>query len=68
MYYGAAAFFSDLNARGGINGRKVIFNTCDDGGDNKGNTTCARTTRRSSPSSPTTAWPATASSTSARRA
>jgi branched-chain amino acid transport system substrate-binding protein len=42
MYYGAAAYFSDLNARGGINGRKVIFNTCDDGGDNRGNTTCAR--------------------------
>lgn len=42
FYYGAAAFFADLNARGGINGRKVLFNTCDDKGDNAVNTACAR--------------------------
>jgi branched-chain amino acid transport system substrate-binding protein len=42
FYYGAAAYFSDLNTRGGINGRRVIFNTCDDGGDNAKNTACAR--------------------------
>lgn len=42
FYYGAAAYFDDLNAHGGINGRRVIFNTCDDGGDNAGNATCTR--------------------------
>jgi len=42
FYYGAAAFFSDLNAHGGINGRKVLFNTCDDQGSNDGDVACAR--------------------------
>ena len=42
FYYGAAAFFSDLNARGGVNGRKVVFNTCDDAGTDAGNDSCAR--------------------------
>jgi branched-chain amino acid transport system substrate-binding protein len=42
MYYGAAAFFDDLNAHGGINGRRVIFQTCDDGGEDSGDSSCAR--------------------------
>ena len=42
FYYGAAAFFDDINARGGINGRKVVFNTCDDQGQDSGNNSCAR--------------------------
>lgn len=42
FYYGAAAYFSDLNARGGINGRKVIFRTCDDAGTDNGNIQCTR--------------------------
>ena len=62
IYYGAAAFFSDLNAHGGINGRRVIFNICDDGGDNaQGQRACvaSSTSRRCSPSSPMSAWHAT---------
>ncbi|MDX6215373.1 MAG: branched-chain amino acid transport system substrate-binding protein [Frankiales bacterium] len=39
--YGAAAFVSDLNARGGINGRTVRLVTCDDHGDGSRNTACA---------------------------
>ena len=42
FYYGAAAYFDDLNARGGINGRKVVFNTCDDSGTDSGDSNCAR--------------------------
>lgn len=42
FYYGAAAYFDDLNAHGGINGRRVVFNSCDDGGENSGNETCTR--------------------------
>jgi branched-chain amino acid transport system substrate-binding protein len=42
FYYGAAAYFDDLNAHGGIHGRRVVFNTCDDGGDGAQDTTCAR--------------------------
>lgn len=42
FYYGAAAYFDYINAHGGINGRKVSFNDCDDGGTGQGNNTCAR--------------------------
>src|SRR3954452_2856701 len=42
MYYGAAAYFDYINAQGGINGRKVIFNTCDDRGSGPDNDACAR--------------------------
>jgi branched-chain amino acid transport system substrate-binding protein len=42
FYYGAAAFFDDINAHGGINGRKVVFNTCDDKGENSTDIACAR--------------------------
>jgi branched-chain amino acid transport system substrate-binding protein len=42
MYYGAAAYFDYINAHGGINGRRVIFNKCDDGGSSQGNQACAR--------------------------
>ena len=42
FYYGAAAYFDYINAHGGINGRKVAFNTCDDQGSSAGNNDCAR--------------------------
>lgn len=42
FYYGAAAYFDDLNSRGGINGRRVSFNTCDDKGEAATDTSCAR--------------------------
>jgi branched-chain amino acid transport system substrate-binding protein len=42
FYYGAAAYFDYINAQGGINGRKVVFNYCDDGGTGAGNNNCAR--------------------------
>jgi branched-chain amino acid transport system substrate-binding protein len=42
FYYGAAAYFDYLNAHGGINGRAVNFQTCDDGGTGQGNNDCAR--------------------------
>jgi branched-chain amino acid transport system substrate-binding protein len=42
FYYGAAAYFDALNARGGINGRKVSFQTCDDQGTASANTNCVR--------------------------
>ena len=42
FYYGAAAYFDALNAQGGINGRKVNFQPCDDGGNGPGNNNCAR--------------------------
>jgi branched-chain amino acid transport system substrate-binding protein len=41
--YGAQAFFDALNAKGGINGRKVKFITCDDAGSGDKNVSCAHT-------------------------
>jgi branched-chain amino acid transport system substrate-binding protein len=41
FYYGAAAYFDYINSKGGINGRKVTFNTCDDGGTASGDNNCA---------------------------
>src|SRR2546423_1373650 len=41
-YYGASAFFQDLNAKGGINGRKIKFVTCDDKEDPNLNLQCAQ--------------------------
>ncbi|WHM39428.1 ABC transporter substrate-binding protein [Streptomyces sp. BPTC-684] len=37
---GARAYFDALNARGGLDGRKVEVLTCDDGGSGVGNTEC----------------------------
>lgn len=37
---GAQAYFQRLNARGGIDGRKVEVHTCDDGGSGVGNNEC----------------------------
>ena len=37
---GAKAYFDRLNARGGIDGRKVEVRECDDGGSGVGNNTC----------------------------
>ncbi|MEV8020997.1 ABC transporter substrate-binding protein [Streptomyces sp. NPDC086554] len=37
---GAKAYFERLNARGGIDGRKVEVHTCDDGGSGVGNNEC----------------------------
>ncbi|MFD3574084.1 ABC transporter substrate-binding protein [Streptomyces sp. NPDC058644] len=37
---GAKAYFERLNARGGIEGRKVEVRTCDDGGSGVGNSEC----------------------------
>ncbi|MFI6090386.1 ABC transporter substrate-binding protein [Streptomyces sp. NPDC051218] len=37
---GAKAYFDRLNARGGIDGRKVEVRTCDDGGSGVGNNAC----------------------------
>lgn len=42
FYYGAAAYFAQLNAQGGINGRRVVFRTCDDAGSDSGDQNCAR--------------------------
>ncbi|MGI5483584.1 ABC transporter substrate-binding protein [Streptomyces lavendofoliae] len=39
---GALAYFADLNARGGIRGRRVEVSTCDDGGSGIGNDACVR--------------------------
>lgn len=41
-FYGASAFFQDLNARGGVNGRTVRFVSRDDGGDPAKNQQVAR--------------------------
>lgn len=41
-FYGASAFFQDLNARGGVNGRKIRFVSRDDGGDPSKNQDVAR--------------------------
>ena len=38
--YGALAYFDGLNARGGINGRRVTVNVCDDTGSGTGNSAC----------------------------
>ena len=38
--YGAQAFFDALNASGGINGRKIQVDACDDGGYGAGNEQC----------------------------
>lgn len=40
--YGAQAFFSQLNARGGLNGRKVELLVCDDRQTGRGNNDCVR--------------------------
>ncbi|MEU6353556.1 ABC transporter substrate-binding protein [Streptomyces sp. NPDC047072] len=37
---GAKAFFDRLNARGGIDGRRIEVRECDDGGSGVGNNTC----------------------------
>ncbi|MGW7513909.1 ABC transporter substrate-binding protein [Streptomyces massasporeus] len=37
---GARAFFDRLNARGGVDGRRVEVRTCDDGGSGVGNNEC----------------------------
>lgn len=37
---GAKAYFEGLNARGGIDGRKIEVHTCDDGGSGVGNNEC----------------------------
>lgn len=42
-FIGAQAYFDDLNAHGGINGRKVNFILCDDQGDPNQNVACAQT-------------------------
>jgi len=39
--YGAQAYFDALNAAGGINGRKVVVDQCDDAGSGIGNIQCA---------------------------
>ncbi|WP_031108761.1 ABC transporter substrate-binding protein [Streptomyces sp. NRRL S-146] len=39
---GARAFFDRLDARGGIDGRRVEVRTCDDGGSGVGNNECVR--------------------------
>ena len=39
--YGARAFFDALNASGGVNGRKVVVDQCDDSGSGLGNEQCA---------------------------
>ncbi|QEV17319.1 ABC transporter substrate-binding protein [Streptomyces alboniger] len=39
---GAKAYFDRLNARGGLQGRRVEVRTCDDGGSGVGNNDCVR--------------------------
>ncbi|MFM9367948.1 ABC transporter substrate-binding protein [Streptomyces sp. Da 82-17] len=39
---GATAWFERLNARGGVDGRRVEVHTCDDGGSRVGNQECVR--------------------------
>jgi branched-chain amino acid transport system substrate-binding protein len=39
-HWGAYAFSQYCNARGGINGRQISFQHCNDGGTNSGNVTC----------------------------
>jgi branched-chain amino acid transport system substrate-binding protein len=38
--YGARAFFDALNASGGVNGRKIVVDQCDDSGSGLGNEQC----------------------------
>lgn len=38
--YGLRAFISDVNKRGGINGRQLVLRSCDDGGSGSQNVTC----------------------------
>jgi ABC-type branched-subunit amino acid transport system substrate-binding protein len=38
--YGAQAYFKDLNAHGGVDGRKITVFGCDDGGAGPGNVDC----------------------------
>lgn len=38
--YGARAFFEALNASGGVNGRKILVDQCDDSGSGLGNEQC----------------------------
>lgn len=40
-YFGANAYFEDLNAQGGVNGRTVEFMTCDDREESSQNRRCA---------------------------
>ncbi|MBV9410277.1 MAG: ABC transporter substrate-binding protein [Acidimicrobiia bacterium] len=40
--YGLQAFASSVNAQGGINGRKLTIDTCDDKGTGDGNLACAQ--------------------------
>jgi branched-chain amino acid transport system substrate-binding protein len=40
--YGLQAYIGALNARGGVNGRKIDFHTCDDRDTGDGNLTCAQ--------------------------
>ena len=42
MLHGAQAYFQALNERGGINGRKVRFSTCDDRESSDRNNSCAQ--------------------------
>src|SRR5437588_4074819 len=41
-YFGASAYFRELNAKGGINGRQIKFVTCDDKEDPNVNLSCAQ--------------------------
>jgi branched-chain amino acid transport system substrate-binding protein len=40
--YGAEAYFDALNDQGGVNGRKIAPDYCDDGGDGGKNVTCVK--------------------------
>jgi branched-chain amino acid transport system substrate-binding protein len=40
--YGAQAYFDSVNAAGGVNGRTIKFNVCDDKGQASNNEACAR--------------------------
>src|SRR5207253_4855931 len=40
--YGLQAYVSELNARGGVNGRKIDFKTCDDRDTGDGNLACPK--------------------------
>lgn len=39
-FYGVAAYFADLNAHGGVNGRQIRLDPCPDQGDEASNTDC----------------------------
>lgn len=38
--YGASAYFDELNAHGGVHGRRIELKVCDDGGTGSGNQNC----------------------------